>query len=49
VIVGLVVAHRADTPAGATMAAVSVAMFFVVLLGQELVRVGRRREVVAPA
>jgi hypothetical protein len=31
------------------MAAVSVAMFFVVLLGQELVRVGRRREVAAPA
>ena len=49
VVVGLVVAHRADTPAGATMAAVSVAMFFLVLLGQEVFRLGRRRAAVAAA
>ncbi len=47
VVLGLVIAYRADTPAGATMAAVSVAMFFLVLLGQELVTLGRRRAALA--
>ncbi len=47
VVVGLLVAYRADWPAGATMAAVSVAMFFVVLLGRELSTIGRKVSTVA--
>ena len=43
VIGGLVIAHVADTPGGATMTAVSVALFFAVLLVQELANLGRRR------
>ena len=46
-VVGLLVAYRADWPAGATMAAVSVAMFFVVLLGRELSTIGRKVPTVA--
>ena len=45
--IGLVIAHRSDAPAGATMAAVSVGLFFVVLLGQEVAGVGRRRAALA--
>ena len=33
-VIGLVLAQRYDTPGGATMAAVSVALFFAVLLVQ---------------
>ena len=40
---GLLLSYHHGTAAGATMAGVSVAMFFVVLLGQELVALGRRR------
>jgi ABC-type Mn2+/Zn2+ transport system permease subunit len=36
VVVGLLIARRYDTPGGATMAGVAVALFFVVLLGQEV-------------
>jgi ABC-type Mn2+/Zn2+ transport system permease subunit len=36
VVIGLLISYHADTAAGATMAAVSVAGFFVVLAGQEL-------------
>ena len=49
VAIGLVIAHEADTPAGATMAAVSVALFFVVLLGRELGNLGRRGAALASA
>jgi manganese/iron transport system permease protein len=47
--IGLLIAHRFDAPAGAAMAAVSVGLFFVVLLGQEAVGIGRRRAAIAPA
>jgi manganese/iron transport system permease protein len=39
---GLVLSYQHGTAAGATMAGVSVALFFVVLIGQELVAVARR-------
>ena len=42
VAVGLVLSFRHGTAAGATMAGVSVAMFFVVLLAQELLALARR-------
>jgi manganese/iron transport system permease protein len=42
VVVGLVVSYHHGTAAGATMAGVSVAMFFAVLLAQELVALLRR-------
>jgi manganese/iron transport system permease protein len=45
--VGLLLSYHHGTAAGATMAGVSVAMFFVVLLGQELLAVVQRRS--APA
>jgi ABC-type Mn2+/Zn2+ transport system permease subunit len=45
---GLLLSYHHGTAAGATMAGVSVAMFFAVLLGQELLALGRRRGV-APA
>ncbi len=48
VVAGLVVSYHHGTAAGATMAGLSVAQFFVVLLVQELLRVGRRAPV-APA
>jgi ABC-type Mn2+/Zn2+ transport system permease subunit len=47
VVAGLAIAHRAETPAGATMAASSVALFFIVLVGQQLVGTGRTRAAVA--
>lgn len=43
VVTGLVLSYHYGTAAGATMAGVSVAVFFVVLLVQELVALGRRR------
>ena len=49
VVLGLVIAHRAETPGGATMAAVSVGLFFLVLIGQELAQLTRRRSSVAAA
>jgi ABC-type Mn2+/Zn2+ transport system permease subunit len=39
---GLVTSYYGETAAGATMAAVSVGLFFVVLVAQELVAVARR-------
>ncbi|MET0728656.1 MAG: zinc ABC transporter permease AztB [Acidimicrobiales bacterium] len=42
VVVGLVLSYHHGTAAGATMAGVSVAMFFLVLFGQELVALVRR-------
>jgi len=48
VVAGLVVSYHHATAAGATMAGVSVAGFFAVLLVQELLAVARRREA-APA
>ena len=42
VVVGLSISYRQGTAAGATMAGASVALFFVVLLGQEIVAVHRR-------
>ena len=42
VTLGLVLSYQHGTAAGATMAGVSVALFFVVLIGQELVAVARR-------
>ena len=42
-----VIAQQADTPGGATMAAVSVSLFFVVLVGQGLVQGIQRRAAVA--
>jgi ABC-type Mn2+/Zn2+ transport system permease subunit len=41
VLFGLVLSYRYGTAAGATMAGLSVALFFVVLLGQELLRLVR--------
>jgi ABC-type Mn2+/Zn2+ transport system permease subunit len=38
VVLGLVVSYRYGTAAGATMAGISVAGFFLVLAGQELAR-----------
>lgn len=46
---GLLLSYHLGTAAGATMAGVSVSIFFVVLLGQELMGVVRRRPGVAPA
>jgi manganese/iron transport system permease protein len=43
VAVGLLVSYHHGTAAGATMAGVSVAMFFVVLLGQEALGLAQRR------
>jgi ABC-type Mn2+/Zn2+ transport system permease subunit len=45
---GLLLSYHHGTAAGATMAGVSVAMFFVVLVGQELVGVVRRPVAAAP-
>ena len=45
--VGLVLSYRYGTAAGATMAGLSVALFFVVLLGQELARLVRPAAAVA--
>lgn len=42
VVVGLVLSYHYGTAAGATMAGVSVAMFFLVLLAQELAALARR-------
>lgn len=42
VVVGLVLSYHHGTAAGATMAGASVALFFVVLLAQELLDVARR-------
>ena len=42
VVVGLVVSYHGGTAAGATMAAASVALFFLVLLAQELTALVRR-------
>jgi manganese/iron transport system permease protein len=42
VTLGLVLSYQHGTAAGATMAGVSVAIFFVVLIGQELVQAVRR-------
>lgn len=48
VTLGLIISYQYGTAAGATMAGVSVAMFFTVLAGQELVGAARRtREVPA--
>lgn len=49
VVAGLVVSYHHGTAAGATMAAISVGLFFAVLAIQELVAAVRRRRVVAPA
>ncbi|HJR24652.1 MAG TPA: zinc ABC transporter permease AztB [Acidimicrobiales bacterium] len=49
VVVGLVVSYHGGTAAGATMAAASVALFFLVLLAQELTSVVHRRAPVSPA
>lgn len=43
VVVGLVLSYRHGTAAGATMAGVSIALFFVVLAAQELLALARRR------
>lgn len=43
VALGLILSYQLGTAAGATMAGVSVAMFFVVLAGQELLALARRR------
>lgn len=42
VVVGLVLSYRHGTAAGATMAGVSIALFFLVLAGQELLALARR-------
>ena len=47
VVVGLVISYHAGTAAGATMAATSVGLFFLVLLGQELAALARRTPSVA--
>ena len=47
VVVGLVISYHAGTAAGATMAAASVALFFLVLLAQELASLVRRTPVPA--
>lgn len=49
VVAGLVLSYHHGTAAGATMAGVSVALFFVVLIVQELVALARRRPVAARA
>jgi ABC-type Mn2+/Zn2+ transport system permease subunit len=49
VVLGLAISFHEGTAGGATIAGIAVAQFFVVLVGQELVRlVGRRRVAVAP-
>jgi ABC-type Mn2+/Zn2+ transport system permease subunit len=47
VVVGLVVSYHAGTAAGATMAAASVGLFFLVLVAQELATLLSRRPAVA--
>jgi manganese/iron transport system permease protein len=49
VVGGLVLSYHHGTAAGATMAGLSVALFFVVLLGQEVVGAARARGATAPA
>jgi ABC-type Mn2+/Zn2+ transport system permease subunit len=49
VVVGLVLSYHHGTAAGATVAAVAVGQFFLVLLGRELSRLARRRHLPAPA
>lgn len=49
VVVGLVLSYQYGTASGATMAGVSVALFFVVLAGQELLAAVRRTPPPAPA
>lgn len=49
VVLGLLLSYHHGTAAGATMAGVSVAMFFVVLIGQEVVGAVRRRTGVTTA
>jgi ABC-type Mn2+/Zn2+ transport system permease subunit len=49
VTLGLVLSYQHGTAAGATMAGVSVALFFVVLIGQELLGMARRLGARAPA
>jgi ABC-type Mn2+/Zn2+ transport system permease subunit len=49
VAVGLLLSYHHGTAAGATMAGVSVAMFFLVLIGQELAAIVRRPSAVVPA
>ena len=49
VVVGLLLSYHHGTAAGATMAGVAVAQFFVVLAAQELGRVVRRRPAPVPA
>lgn len=48
VTLGLVLSYQHGTAAGATMAGVSVALFFVVLIGQELLAMARRLGPQAP-
>jgi manganese/iron transport system permease protein len=49
VVAGLVLSYQYGTASGATMAGVSVALFFVVLAGQELLAAVRRTPPPAPA
>ena len=49
VVAGLVLSYHHGTAAGATVAGLSVAQFFAVLLVQEALRVARRRPAPAPA
>jgi ABC-type Mn2+/Zn2+ transport system permease subunit len=49
VVLGLLLSYHHGTAAGATMAGVSVAMFFVVLIAQEVVAALRRRPTTAVA
>ena len=49
VVVGLLVSYHHGTAAGATVAGVAVAQFFLVLIGQELAGVWRRTPAAAPA
>jgi ABC-type Mn2+/Zn2+ transport system permease subunit len=49
VVSGLVLSYHHGTAAGATVAGLSVAQFFAVLLVQEALRVARRRPATAPA
>jgi manganese/iron transport system permease protein len=49
VVIGLVLSYQYGTASGATMAGVSVALFFVVLAGQELLAAVRRTPPPAPA
>ena len=49
VVLGLIASYQYGTAAGATMAGISVAGFFVVLAGQELVALLHRRHRLATA